>query len=131
MATLIERSVDAYAPYIMLIFIDVIEFRGRHIHAFYEAMPARFAAAYEKNFARKRREGRLGDANALVAVMLATRWLFYYFTVEKCFGVPMHFGMAPREAVKEFIRILRLGVLPGTAAARADLPGTATAVEAT
>lgn len=131
MATLIERSVDAYAPYIMLIFIDVIEFRGRHIHAFYEAMPARFAAAYETNFARKRQEGRLGDANALVAVMLATRWLFYYFTVEKCFGVPMHFGMAPREAVKEFIRILRLGVLPGTAAARADLPGTATAVEAT
>jgi AcrR family transcriptional regulator len=127
MATLIERSVDAHAAYIMLIFIDVIEFRGQHIHAFYESMPARFAAVYEKNFARKRREGRLGDANALVAVMLATRWLFYYFTVEKCFGVPMHFGMAPREAVDEFIRILREGVLPRTnpaavGAARAAQP---------
>jgi len=131
LAALIERSVDAYAPYIMLIFIDVVEFRGRHIHAFYESMPARFAAAYETNFARKRHEGRLGDANALVAVMLATRWLYYYFTVEKCFGVPMHFGMAPREAVEEFIRILRFGVLPRTAPASADVPGTATAVEAT
>jgi AcrR family transcriptional regulator len=131
LAALIERSVDAYAPYIMLIFIDVVEFRGRHIHAFYESMPARFAAAYETNFARKRHEGRLGDANALVAVMLATRWLYYYFTVEKCFGVPMHFGMAPREAVKEFIRILRFGVLPRTAPAGAGVPGTATAVEAT
>ncbi len=131
MAALIERSVDAYAPYIMLIFIDVVEFRGRHIHAFYESMPARFAATYQENFARKRREGRLGEADALVAVMLATRWLYYYFTVEECFGVPMHFGMAPREAVEEFIRILRFGVLPRTAPARADVPGTATAVEAT
>jgi len=120
MATLIERSVDAYAPYIMLIFIDVVEFRGRHIHTFYESMPARFAAAYQGNFARKRREGRLGEADALVAVMLATRWLYYYFTVEKCFGVPMHFGMAPREAVEEFIRILREGVLPRSDSAAVD-----------
>jgi len=131
MAALIERSVGAYAPYIMLIFIDVVEFRGRHIHAFYESMPARFAAAYQENFARKRREGRLGDTDALVAVMLATRWLFYYFTVEKCFGVPMHFGMAPREAVEEFIRILRLGVLPRTAPVRVGAPEVATAVKAT
>ena len=131
LAALIERSVDDYAPYIMLIFIDVVEFRGQHIHAFYEDMPGRFAAAYQENFARKRREGRLGDADALVAVMLATRWLYYYFTVEKCFGVPMHFGMAPREAVDEFIRILRYGVLPRTAAVRAGASAVATAVKAT
>jgi AcrR family transcriptional regulator len=131
MAELIERSVDRYAPYIMLIFIDVIEFRGRHIRTFYEAMPARFAAAYEANFERKRREGRLGDTDPLVAVMLATRWLFYYFTVEKCFGVPMHFGMAPREAVAEFIRILRYGVLPREAAAGAVDSERGSAVKAT
>jgi len=131
LAALIRRGVDDYAPYIMLIFIDVVEFRGQHIHAFYQDMPARFAAAYHQNFARKRREGRLGDANALVAVMLATRWLYYYFTVEKCFGVPMHFGMAPSEAVDEFIRILRYGVLPRTAPATADAPEAATAAKAT
>ena len=131
LAALIERGVDDYAPYIMLIFIDVVEFRGQHIHAFYEDMPGRFAAAYQENFARKRREGRLGDADALVAVMLATRWLYYYFTVEKCFGVPMHFGMAPREAVEEFIRILRHGVLPRTAAVRAGASAVAAAVKAT
>lgn len=131
LAALIERSVDDYAPYIMLIFIDVVEFRGRHIHAFYEEMPGRFAATYQENFARKRLEGRLGEANALVAVMLATRWLYYYFTVEKCFGVPMHFGMAPREAVKEFIRILRHGVLPRTTPERAGASAVAAAAKAT
>jgi len=131
MAELIERSVDSYAPYIMLIFIDVIEFRGRHIRTFYEEMPARFAAAYQANFERKRAEGRVGDADPLVAVMLATRWLFYYFTVEKCFGVPMHFGMAPREAVAEFIRILRYGVLPRTAADGAAAAGSTPEAKAT
>ena len=40
-----------------------------------------------------RSQGRLADADPLVAVMVATRWLFYFYTVEKCFGVPMHFGM--------------------------------------
>ena len=131
MAALIEGSVERYAPYIMLIFIDVIEFRGRHIHSFYEAMPARFAAHYEANFERKRRAGRLGGTDPVVAVMLATRWLFYYYTVEKCFGVPMHFGMAPREAVAEFIRILRHGVLPRATAAGAVEPEAETAVKAT
>ena len=50
--------------------------------------------------------------NPLVAVMVFTRWLFYFYTVEKCFGVPMHFGMGAPEAVDEFARIVRYGVLP-------------------
>ena len=57
------------------------------------------------------REGRLADADPMVAVMVATRWLFYFYTVEKCFGVPMHFGMDAQQAVDGFIRILRNGVL--------------------
>ena len=47
----------------------------------------------------------------MVAVMVATGWLCYFSTVEKCFGVPMHLGMDARQAVDGFIRILRLGVL--------------------
>ena len=44
--------------------------------------------------------------------MLATRWFFYYFTVEKCFGVPMHFGLDSQQAVEEFAKILRYGLVP-------------------
>jgi hypothetical protein len=55
----------------------------------------------------------------MVAVMVATRWLFYFFTVEKCFGVPMHFGMEAQQAVDGFIRILRNGVLRQSEAAAA------------
>jgi AcrR family transcriptional regulator len=115
-AAAIEQVVEEHAQSIMLIFIDVIEFGGTHIGRFYETMAERFAEAYGETFERKQRAGELGDVDPLVGVMVATRWLFYFFTVEKCFGVPMHFGMDARQAVDEFIRILRYGVLPRTGA---------------
>jgi len=112
LATAIENSVEDHRPYIMLIFIDVIEFSGTHIRAFYESMAERFQKTYSESFAQRKQDGLLGEVDPLVAVMVATRWLFYFFTVEKCFGVPMHFGMDTSQAVDEFIRIVRYGVLP-------------------
>jgi AcrR family transcriptional regulator len=127
MAAAIEQVVRDNPESILLIFIDVIEFRGEHIRTFYESMAERFADAYAASFAEMQRQGRLGEVNPLVAVMVATRWLFYFYTVEKCFGVPMHFGMTAEQAVDEFIRIVRYGVLPrpgsGVDPARLGAPG--------
>jgi TetR/AcrR family transcriptional regulator, acrAB operon repressor len=114
MAAAIEKVVAANSRHILLIYIDVIEFRGKHIRAFYQQMADRFAATYKESFERRQREGELGETDPLVAVMLATRWFFYFFTVEKCFGVPMHFGLDARQAVEEFANILRFGVVPRT-----------------
>jgi AcrR family transcriptional regulator len=111
LADAIDEVVQANADYILLIYIDVIEFRGKHIRAFYEGMAPRFAEAYLERLEARKRAGELGEPDPMVAVMLATRWFFYYFTVERCFGVPMHFGMKPDQAVHEFIRILRYGIL--------------------
>lgn len=124
MAAAIEQVVEQHQEEILLIYVDVIEFRGRHIRTFYESMADRFQEAYSASFEEAREGGRLGEVNPLVAVMVASRWLFYFFTVEKCFGVPMHFGMNPKQAVDEFARILRFGVLPrsGEAAADSDEP---------
>jgi AcrR family transcriptional regulator len=113
LAEKIEQTVEANKASILLVFIDVIEFRGRHIRPFYETMADRFQAAYGERFEELRREGRLTDADPMVAVMVATRWLFYFYTVEICFGVPMHFGMDANQAVDGFIRILRNGLLRG------------------
>ncbi|HEX7185103.1 MAG TPA: TetR/AcrR family transcriptional regulator [Thermoanaerobaculia bacterium] len=112
MAAAIDQVVSENSPYILLIYIDVIEFKGKHIKAFYQRMADRFAAAYSDRFREMEKEGELGEANPLVAVMLATRWFFYYFTVERCFGVPMHFGLDSRQAVDEFSKILRYGLVP-------------------
>jgi len=111
-ATAIEEIVDAFAPYILLIYVDVIEFQGRHIRTFYEGMPERFEKAYGQRFLERQAAGEFGDVNPMVGIMVATRWFFYFHTIEKCFGVPMHFGMNPQKAVDEFIRLLRYGILP-------------------
>ena len=111
LADAIELTVEENKGSILLVFVDVIEHQGRHIRAFYETMADRFRAQYGPHFEELAREGRLAHADPLVAVMVATRWLFYFYMVEKCFGVPMHFGMEAQQAVDGFIRILRNGVL--------------------
>ncbi|MFP5289256.1 MAG: TetR/AcrR family transcriptional regulator [Thermoanaerobaculia bacterium] len=123
MAATIDQVVSENAPYILLIYIDVIEFKGRHIRAFYERMADRFRAAYAERFAEMKAQGEIGEVDPLVGVMLATRWFFYYFTVERCFGVPMHLGLDARQAVHEFSKILRRGFdpRPETASAAKDL----------
>ena len=111
MAEAIEFTVEENKASILLIFVDVIEHQGRHVRSFYEDMADNFKAVYGPHLEQLEREGRLADADPLVAVMVATRWLFYFYMVEKCFGVPMHFGMDAQQAVDGFIRILRNGVL--------------------
>ena len=113
MAAAIEEVVEANRRYILLIYVDVIEFRGEHIRSFYEGMAERFNQAYAERLRQRQAAGELSDdVDPLVAVMTATRWFFYFFTVEKCFGVPMHFGMDADDAVREFARLLRHGLLP-------------------
>jgi len=122
LATAIEQVVEDNAAHILLIYVDVIEFQGKHIRAFYEDMARRFQASYGERFAERSATGDFGDADPMTAVMVATRWLFYFFTVEKCFGVPLHLGMTPKQAVDEFIRLLRYGLLPRDGGAPAREP---------
>jgi AcrR family transcriptional regulator len=112
LASAIEVVVEGNAPHILLIYVDVIELGGRHIRVFYETMAARFQASYAASFAERQRRGELGDVDPMLGVMVAVRWFFYFFTVEKCFGVPMHLGMSKQTAVGEFIRLIRHGLLP-------------------
>ena len=112
MADAIESVVEENAPYILLIYVDVIEFGGQHIQTFYRDMADRFQRTYASRFEERRRAGELGEVDPMVGVMVASRWLFYFFTVEKCFGVPMHLGLTPQQAVREFIQLIRLGLLP-------------------
>lgn len=124
LAAAIDAVVVDNTESIRLIYVDVIEFGGTHIRRFYETMADRFAEAYGPALERKREAGELGEVDPLVGVMVATRWFFYYFGVERCFGVPMHLGMDSHQAVDEFIRILRYGVLPRPATPGPGRPAT-------
>ena len=112
MAAAAEQVVEQNLRYILLIYVDVIEFRGRHIHDFYQDMAHRFEEVYGEKLTRRRQRGDFGDVDPMAAVMIASRWFLYFFTVEKCFGVPMHLGVSPKQAVDEFIRLIRYGLLP-------------------
>jgi AcrR family transcriptional regulator len=112
MAAAIEEVVTDNAAHILLIYVDVIEFQGEHIRSFYEGMAKRFAESYGPRFAERQASGELGAVDPMVAVMVAARWFFYFFTVEKCFGAPLHLGLTPQQAVEQFIRLLRFGLLP-------------------
>lgn len=118
MAAAIDQVVTENAQSILLIYIDVIEFKGKHIRAFYQQMADRFRSAYADRIAEMKRKGEIAEGvDPLIGVMLATRWFFYYFTVEKCFGVPMHLGLQPKQAVEEFAKVLRFGLLSREAGA--------------
>jgi AcrR family transcriptional regulator len=131
MAEAVESVVEDNTESILLIYVDVIEFRGQHIASFYESMADRFRESYEARFAERRDLGidDTGAPDPMVAVMVAVRWFFYFFTVEKCFGVPMHMGLSRSQAVEQFIRLIRHGLLPRggdedrDTAGGADAPG--------
>ena len=112
LAAATEQVVEDNIRYILLIYIDVIEFQGQHIHDFYQEMAHRFEDVYGDRLAKRKQRGEIGDVDPMTAVMVASRWFFYFFTVEKCFGVPMHLGIKPEQAVDEFIRLFRYGLLP-------------------
>ena len=67
MADAIEQGVVEKREHILLVFIDVIEFGGKHIRTFYETMADRFQEAYASSFEEMREQGRLGEVNPLVA----------------------------------------------------------------
>src|SRR5215210_2704270 len=75
MAAAIEKVVGENSAHILLIYIDVIEFKGKHIRAFYQNMADRFAATYAERLAARRRAGRRrsaggGDARHPLVLLL-------------------------------------------------------------
>lgn len=118
LAAAAEQLVEQNRAFVLLIYVDVIEFHGEHIRAFYDGMAERFEQVYGDKLRAKQASGELGeDVDPVFAVMCATRWFLYYFTVEKCFGVPGHLGMGPKQATDAFILLLRNGLLPRPPAA--------------
>lgn len=107
-----RESVRRYKPYVALIYVDVVEFEGKHIRRFYADMARRFETSMaahpgEKTLREKLRPG----VSPVSAIMLASRFLLHYYAVEIVFGVKNHFGKNSEEVVREIADILRHGML--------------------
>jgi len=109
-----RESVRRYEPYVALIYVDVVEFEGKHIRRYYAEMAHRFEAfmAAHPGEAALRRKLRPG-VSPVSAIMLASRFLLHYYAVEIVFGVKNHFGKNSDDVLKEIADMLRHGMLRG------------------
>lgn len=107
-----RESVRRHRAHVALIYVDVVEFEGRHIRKFYSDMARRYEAFIDSHPGRAALQKKLRPGVSPVsAVMLATRLLLHYFAVELVFGVPNHFGKDSDTVLREFADILSYGML--------------------
>lgn len=125
-----RESIRRYRRHVALIYVDVVEFEGRHIRRFYSDMARRFESFLGREpSARAAIEARLRPGVSPVsAVMLASRFLLHYFAVEIVFGVPNHFGKDAESVLREIAGVLKHGMLRAEPPAKRlrPLAGTAT-----
>ncbi len=124
-----RESVRRYRPYVALIYVDVVEFEGKHIRKFYSDMAKRFETFLAQHRGALRFDEKLRPGvSPVAAIMLAGRFFIHYFSVEILFGVPNQFGLSSDEAVRAIADILRHGMLRQEAQAKtaplARIPAT-------
>jgi hypothetical protein len=107
-----RELVHSRRPYIALIYVDVVEFEGKHIREFYEGMAARC-----ERFVAEHRDDleivdRLKADVPPAAAMVATFRMFIdYAIVELLFGVQNHYGVKSDEALGVIAGILQHGMI--------------------
>jgi AcrR family transcriptional regulator len=98
-------SVRQYRAYMALHYVDMIEFDGSHIRAFYREIAKRSETRAEEAGGRLR--PGVSPTTALLAV---TRLFLNYFQLEILFGVQEPFGKDSAQMVREIADILRRGI---------------------
>jgi len=105
-------SVREYSRYVALMYVDVIEFEGKHIRTFYSEMGARLMASLDQPGAQEDVRSHLRPSvSPTTAMLLTARFFFTYFAVEVLFGVREPFGIDSEQLVQEIADILRYGML--------------------
>lgn len=107
-----RESVERFRRYIKLIYVDVVEFEGRHVRKFYASIADRFGTFVENHPEMLVGRERLRpDLDPGFAVMLVSRFFLQYFAVEILFGVENHFGRPSDDVVRDVAEILKRGML--------------------
>jgi len=107
-----RESVSRHRRHVALIYVDVVEFEGRHIRKFYSEMAGRFERFVDLHRDEIKLEGKLrADLAPASAVMFAFRTFLSHFAVELVFGVPDHYGKDASASILEIAGILRQGML--------------------
>ncbi|MBI5884056.1 MAG: TetR/AcrR family transcriptional regulator [Elusimicrobia bacterium] len=103
-----KEVVERFSDYILLTYVDVVEFDAKHIGKLFQNMRERYSAVLKANGTGPLREG-VDPAGALMMVVWG---YFNYFIMEKLFKVQNHYGMKDADVVKLFARVYRRGIEP-------------------
>ncbi len=103
-------TVNKFPAYILLIYVDVVEFEAKHVAKLFANMRAGCAAAMKKRGSCD--GGKIAPDIDPVAALMMVIWNYQnYFIMEKLFKVKGHYGLPDTEAVKLFARIFKRGIL--------------------
>lgn len=101
-------SVKQYRRYMLLVFVDVIEFDGTHIREFYKSLAKRFGEIVQQH---PEVHGRIREnVSPSAAMQLVARTFISYFQLEILFGVSEPFGKESKAIVGDIADMLRCGI---------------------
>lgn len=110
LADAIRTSFEQTRAQAMLVYVDVIEFEGRHLHQFYQNFTARVQDYLKTERGRQSVALFRPGVSPLTAMQFTTRLLVKYFEVEVLFGVPNPYGRSSKEVLSEMTDMLRYGL---------------------
>lgn len=102
-----KETVERFADYIRLIYVDMVEFDAKHIGRIFLSMRERYQRV---QLAAGTKVAK--DVDPVAAMMMVTFGYFNFFIMERLFKVKGHYGMSEDDAIKFFGRVYRRGVMP-------------------
>jgi AcrR family transcriptional regulator len=111
LAASIDANVDRYTPYFKMMYIDVVEFEGKHVKGLLSNVHERFNQVLGARF---KVAGKLGPDQsidpgfAFVAVYLQ---FYYFFLLRRLFGAEKIYGpISDKTAVSRLIHLFQAGI---------------------
>lgn len=102
-----RATVERFADYLRLIYVDMVEFDARHIRKIFMAMRKRYSLIQAKTGTAV-----ASDVDPVAAMMMVSFGFQNFFIMEKLFKVKGHYGMTEDNAIRLFARVYRRGVTP-------------------
>ncbi|HAH05756.1 MAG TPA: hypothetical protein DCM05_04390 [Elusimicrobia bacterium] len=104
------KMVHKFGDYMLLMYVDVVEFDAKHIARLFHGMRDRYAKLLAS---RPGGPPRLRSGLDPAAAMMMVVWNFFnYFMMEKLFKAKGHYGMSDPDAIRMFASVFRKGLLP-------------------
>ena len=111
MGRAVRESIEKYRDHSVLVYVDAVEFDGKHLTRLFGEMADRFQAFLTQYGPRLRLDRLRKGVSPLTAIMVVTRFFFQYFAVEVAFRVPNHFGKDSKAAIKDIVDVLKFGII--------------------